>query len=147
MSVTTEDLGQIVEEVLTAFLPDLSHANPEDDEPTTVAAIVHISGTWTGSVVVSCSDDLATRTAASMLEAEPSGLSGEDISDALGEVANMIGGGVKAMMPEPSVLSLPVVAFGGGQNFVPGTVEVQSGRWTSDGPPLTVTLLEHDFTA
>jgi chemotaxis protein CheX len=147
MSVTTEDLGQIVEEVLTAFLPDLSHANPEDDEPTTVAAIVHISGTWTGSVVVSCSDDLATRTAASMLEAEPSGLSGEDISDALGEVANMIGGGVKAMMPEPSVLSLPVVAFGGGQNFVPGTVEVQSGRWTCDGHPLTVTVLEHDFTA
>ncbi len=147
MSVSTEDLGQIVEEVLTAFLPDLSPANPEDDEPTTVAAIVHISGTWTGSVVVSCSDDLASRTAASMLEAEPSGLTGEDISDAMGEVANMIGGGVKSMMPEPSVLSLPVVAFGGGQNFVPGTIEVQSGRWTCDGRPLRVTVLEHDFTA
>ena len=146
MTVTTSDLGQIVEEVLAAFLPDLSPANPEDDQPTTVAAIVHISGTWTGSVVVSCSDPLASRTAASMLEAEPTGLSGEDISDALGEVANMIGGGVKAMMPEPSVLSLPVVAFGGGQNYVPGTIEVQSGRWTCSGHPLTVTVLEHDFT-
>jgi chemotaxis protein CheX len=147
MSVTTEDLRQIVEEVLSTFLPDLSPANPEDADPTTVAAIVHVSGTWTGSVVVACSDDLATRTAASMLEAEPSGLTGEDISDALGEVANMIGGGVKAMMPEPSVLSLPVVAFGGGQNFVPGTIEVQSGRWTVSGNPLTVTVLEHDFNA
>jgi chemotaxis protein CheX len=147
MSVSTEDLGQIVEEVLSTFLPDLSPAAPEDDEPTTVAAIVHVSGTWTGSVVVSCSDDLAVRTAASMLEAEPSGLTGEDISDALGEVANMIGGGVKAMMPEPSMLSLPVVAFGGGRNFVPGTIEVQSGRWTCSGRPLSVTVLEHDFTS
>lgn len=147
MSVTTDDLSQIVEEVLTAFLPDLSPANPEDAEPTTVAAIVHISGTWTGSVVVSCSDDVATGTAASMLEADPAGLTGEDISDALGEVANMIGGGVKAMMPEPSMLSLPVVTFGGGQNYVPGTVEVQSGRWTCSGRPLNVTVLEHDFTS
>jgi chemotaxis protein CheX len=147
MSVTTEDLGQIVEEVLCTFLPDLSPANPEDEEPTTVAAIVHISGTWTGSVVVSCSDDLATRTAACMLEADPTGLTGEDISDALGEVANMVGGGVKSMMPEPSVLSLPVVTFGGGRNYVPGTVEVQSARWSCSGRPLTVTVLEHDFAS
>lgn len=147
MTVTTEDLGQIVEEVLATFLPDLSPANPEDGTPTTVAAIVHISGTWTGSVVVSCSDGLASRTAASMLEAEPAGLSAEDISDALGEVANMIGGGVKAMMPEPSVLSLPVVAFGGGQHYVPGTIEIQSARWSCAGDPLTVTVLEHDFSS
>jgi chemotaxis protein CheX len=147
MSVTTEDLGQIVEEVLLTFLPELSRANPEDDQPTTVAAIVHISGTWTGSVVVSCSDDLATRTAGRMLEAEPSSLTAEDISDALGEVANMVGGGVKAMMPEPSMLSLPVVAFGGGRNFVPGTIEVQSARWVYQGQPLTVTVLEHDFSS
>jgi chemotaxis protein CheX len=147
MSVTTEDLGQIVEEVLLTFLPELSRANPEDDEPTTVAAIVHISGTWTGSVVVSCSDDLATRTAGRMLEAEPSSLTAEDISVARGEVANMVGGGVKAMMPEPSVLSLPVVAFGGGRNFVPGTIEVQSARWAYQGQPLTVTVLEHDFSS
>jgi chemotaxis protein CheX len=147
MSVTTEDLGQIVEEVLIGFLPDMAPANPEDELPTTVAAIVHISGTWTGSVVVSCSDDLATQTAARMLEADPRGLTGEDISDALGEVANMVGGGVKAMMPEPSVLSLPVVTFGGGRNYVPGTIEVQSARWSCSGRPLTVTVLEHDFTA
>lgn len=147
MSVTSEDLGQIVEEVLSTFLPDLAPANPEDADPTSVAAIVHISGTWTGSVVVSCSDDLAGSTAAAMLDADATGLTGEDISDALGEVANMIGGGVKAMMPEPSVLSLPVVVFGGGQSYVPGTIEVQQGRWSSSGQPLTVTVLEHDFTS
>lgn len=147
MSITTTDLGQIVEEVLLAFLPDLSPANPEDDQPTTVAAIVHVSGTWTGAVVVSCSDDLASRTAGCMLQADPSGLTAEDISDALGEIANMVGGGVKAMMPEPSVLSLPVVTFGGGRNFVPGTIELQSARWSCGGRPLIVTVLEHDFTS
>jgi hypothetical protein len=45
------------------------------------------------------------------------------------------------------VLSLPVVAFGGGRNFVPGTIEVQSARWVYQGQPLTVTVLEHDFSS
>ena len=40
MSVTTEDLGQIVEEVLSTFLPDLSPANPEDEQPSPVSAMI-----------------------------------------------------------------------------------------------------------
>jgi chemotaxis protein CheX len=143
MSVTTGDLTQIVEEVLTSFLPDLQPANPEDDAPTSVAAIVHVSGTWTGSVVVSCSSDVADSTAAAMLDVPVEDLTGPDVSDALGEVANMIGGSVKAMMPEPSMLSLPVVTFGGGESYVPGTVELQSNRWGWHGEPLVVTVLEH----
>jgi hypothetical protein len=30
---------------------------------------------------------------------------------------------------------------------VPGTIEVQSARWSCGGRPLTVTVLEHDVTS
>src|SRR3546814_11558410 len=36
----------------------------------------------------------------------------EDVTDAIGELVNMIGGNVKSLMPEPSILSLPMVAAG-----------------------------------
>ena len=33
----------------------------------------------------------------------------EDVADALGELANVVGGNVKAVLPGPSVLGLPEV--------------------------------------
>jgi chemotaxis protein CheX len=39
-------------------------------------------------------------------------LDDEDVADAVGELANMIGGNIKGLMPGPSVLTLPVVASG-----------------------------------
>ena len=35
----------------------------------------------------------------------------EDVQDALGEVANVVGGNLKALLPEGSTLSLPVVGY------------------------------------
>ena len=36
-------------------------------------------------------------------------LEDEDVADALGELANVVGGNVKAVLPGPSVLGLPEV--------------------------------------
>ena len=36
-------------------------------------------------------------------------LDDEDVDDALGELANVVGGNVKAVLPGPSVLGLPEV--------------------------------------
>jgi chemotaxis protein CheX len=36
-------------------------------------------------------------------------LDAEDVDDALGELANVVGGNVKAVLPGPSVLGLPEV--------------------------------------
>ena len=36
----------------------------------------------------------------------------DDVRDALGEITNMIGGNVKALLPTPSRLSLPTVVEG-----------------------------------
>lgn len=52
--------------------------------------------------------DRLARSLLAMEDDEPVSL--EDVQDALGEVANVVGGNLKAMLPEGATLTLPVVA-------------------------------------
>ncbi len=70
-------------------------------------ASVAISGTWSGEVSVVCSRPLARRAAASMFGVSSDVVTADQIQDALAELANIIGGNVKALLPCPSELSLP----------------------------------------
>ena len=74
-----------------------------------VTAAVHITGEWEGTVAVACDDDLAREITGVFFGVEPTEADDGEINDAIGEVANMIGGNVKALMPAPSQLSLPTV--------------------------------------
>jgi len=48
-------------------------------------------------------------------------LSAEQVADVAGELANMVGGSAKGLLPGPSTLSLPTVAFGqSAEMHVPG---------------------------
>lgn len=77
-----------------------------------VASSVQIVGAWEGSVHLDMNLDMARMTTARLLGAEEADVSPEDIQDAVGELANMLGGGVKELMPQPCKLSLPCVAIG-----------------------------------
>ena len=71
---------------------------------------VEIVGPWTGSVVLTCGRETALAlTRALLREHAPEVLEEEDVDDALGELANVVGGNVKAVLPGPSVLGLPEV--------------------------------------
>ncbi|MCA9630625.1 MAG: chemotaxis protein CheX [Myxococcales bacterium] len=74
-----------------------------------VSASVSISGAWNGTVLINCAAELASQVACTMFELEQEDLDDELIADALGEVANMIGGKLKGMLPAPSTLSMPTV--------------------------------------
>jgi chemotaxis protein CheX len=66
-----------------------------------------------------------------------------DIADALGEMANVIGGGVKSLLPGECALSLPhVVAAAGHRRIWPAVTEVcrLHGSWGDE--PVTVSVLE-----
>jgi hypothetical protein len=71
---------------------------------------VDVVGPWTGSVVLTTGG----RTAAELTRARGGGgapppLEHEDVADAFGEIANVVGGNVKAALPGPSALGLPEV--------------------------------------
>ncbi|MFO0603461.1 MAG: chemotaxis protein CheX [Polyangiales bacterium] len=70
---------------------------------------VDIHGSWEGAVTLACAGPLARRAAGTMLDVAPGEVTGEDVRDALGEITNILGGNVKALLPAPSRLSLPEV--------------------------------------
>jgi chemotaxis protein CheX len=106
-----------------------------------VTSCVQIEGEWEGALVVKCPLALAQTLTAQMFQVE-STPDLDDVRDALGEFANMLGGNVKALLPSPSQISLPAVAVGSDYELsVVGTSEVASVSFDCDGQPLSVTLL------
>jgi hypothetical protein len=84
--------------------------SPTPRHAATTSAWVEVVGPWTGSVVLSCLPETATELTRALLGAQaPAELEREDVEDALGELANVLGGNVKAVLPGPSALGLPEV--------------------------------------
>jgi chemotaxis protein CheX len=144
-SPTDEDLFAIAEQVWSSYL-DVDGASPLLQAPPSrpsrdVCASVSVTGAWRGHVVVSCSMTAARKTAAALLGIDLDDATADDVTDALGELANIIGGNVKSLMPEPSALSLPVVLIDGNTGW-PSAVEVchLHGEWS--GEPIAVQVLE-----
>ena len=74
----------------------------------TVSAWVQITGPWCGAVVVTCDEPTARALTECLLRARPPVvIEPEDVDDALGELANVLGGNVKAALPGPAALGLP----------------------------------------
>ena len=75
-----------------------------------VSSWVDIVGPWNGAVVLTVARSTAEELARCLLkEHAPPVLDDEDVEDAMGELANVVGGNVKAVLPGPSVLGLPEV--------------------------------------
>jgi chemotaxis protein CheX len=83
----------------------------DEKQPSEVHSSVSISGSWTGHVVYASSTVAARKAAAAFLAMEADEVSPEDVSDVLGELANIVGGNVKAMLPTGCFLSLPQVVL------------------------------------
>jgi chemotaxis protein CheX len=80
---------------------------PADDA---ISSWVEIVGPWNGTVVITTGRTTAEELSRCLLkEHAPPVLDVEDIEDGLGELANVVGGNVKAVLPGPSVLGLPEV--------------------------------------
>jgi chemotaxis protein CheX len=120
------DVEQIVSEVFTSFLggdESLPQLAPAADGGAAVSSSVSITGGWNGHVVFGCST-AASRTVAALLLAMPEGeLAEADVADAVGELANMIGGNIKSLLPGPSALTLPLVSLGGAALHLPSSTE------------------------
>jgi chemotaxis protein CheX len=131
--VTQDDLAEMVEQVWASYLdPEgVSPLIPSGDEKqaTEVHSTVSITGTWHGHLVYASSMLAARRAAAAFLAMEPDEVGQEDISDVLGELANIVGGNVKAMLPAGCFLSLPTVVLAPDTaSFYPAAERI-SGLW------------------
>lgn len=116
--VSAADLCEITEQVWESFVnadgdPAGGRLRPisPPDRPSGVRAAVTVAGAWHGAIVVSCSPAAAHRLAAVLLDLPEPQVTDGDVADALGELANIIGGNIKGLLPAPSTLSLPRLAM------------------------------------
>lgn len=121
--VTEDDLAAIAADVWGAFLLAEDdevpvRAEPGPGESDLLHAAVEIDGAWTGRVVLTLAPGAAARATRTMLALpDADDVAEPDVADAIGELANMVSGHVKSLVPAPSTLGLPRV----------GTTEVASG--------------------
>lgn len=139
-----EAIEQVTQGVWADFLghPLLPGPAPAGAEPVIQAAI-GIHGAWEGAVEVRLSPALARLAAAEMCGAPAETLADEQVRDAVGEVANMIGGNLKGLVPAPARLGLPHVAEVAGDGPDAGARRLlASAHFECVGEPLCVRLLE-----
>jgi len=77
-----------------------------------LTSTVQFVGEWKGAVLLQCSSEQAIAfTTCLMPSLKPSQVD-EDVRDSLGELANMVGGNLKSVLPPGVVLSMPSVVVG-----------------------------------
>jgi len=138
-------VASVWENVLGVHVESDGYFQPKTTAATqTFAGVVQICGAWNGAVVVQCSDQLARRAAVVMLGVSEADLVLADVQDTLGELANMTGGNIKALMPEPSTLGMPVVIEGLDFRFrMPGSAPIHSVAFRVGDEAIVVSVLEH----
>lgn len=148
-AVAEDDLLQITESIWSAMvgLPvqRVDAALVQHRAGTTFAGCVHVTGAWNGAVALHCSESLARTVAAAIFDVDAALATIAQTQDAVGELVNMTGGNLKALLPEPSHISLPTVAQG--TDFtarVPGSRLAGQMAFECQGEPLLVTVLERD---
>ncbi len=145
VEVNETDLAEMVEQVWVSYL-DPEGVSPlvttgDAEQPSEVHSSVSITGSWTGHVVYASSAAAARKAAAAFLAMDAGEVSQEDLSDVLGELANIVGGNVKAMLPAGCFLSLPqVVLAPDSATRYPNAERVTGLHGLWDGEPVSVSL-------
>lgn len=110
-----DPIHSIAQDVFAAMVDEgdadmlrLWDGTPELDDA--VHAWVDVDGGAAGRVVLSTERPTAEHLTRALLQMAPDEpVADGDMVDAFGEVANVVGGNVKALVPDPTVLSLPRV--------------------------------------
>jgi len=110
-----EQVVQLFCEVFHSMLqldiyPYLEPSNPTP-HPIVISSVC-FSGSWQGTALLECSLDLAILfTERLMAGCKPTSFD-DDVRDSMGELANMLGGNIKAFLPDRVELSIPSVIEG-----------------------------------
>ena len=108
----------------------------------TLDGVINITGAWAGALVIQVPEPIARRAASVMFEVDEAAATLEDMQDAVGELTNMTGCNVKALLNGPCHLSLPAVVEGRDYSIrVPGSEAVTRVVFDVDGDPFVVSLL------
>jgi chemotaxis protein CheX len=144
MTVLEQDIRDVTESVWINMLNATAEPRPYSADALRgpiLTGSVRMSGAWEGAVTIHCSHDLARAAAVALFALDASEPSEDEVRDALGELANVVGGNIKALLPGPTDLSLPRVDTSGRS---PTTLDAEGPGCTvwfsSNGETFAVTL-------
>lgn len=112
MSLAADDLQRIAIDVWRHLLDQ--EVAPGARGPTELIACVRLSGAFRGSLLLLAPRAVAVRAAVSMFGHPAAGVDAAAARDVFGELANIVAGHVKALLPAPTELALPEVVEAGG---------------------------------
>lgn len=140
------EIGTLTEaiwsQVLSLDIIRMPDGSVIDESDQVLTGCVQITGKWEGAVLVDCTLPLARAAASAMFKLDPHAASIADLKDAIGELTNMCGGNIKALVPGPCYLSLPMVVHGLEHRLrIPGTCVLSRLAYETNGGMFTVTLL------
>ncbi len=149
-SLLTRELTPRAREVWNSMLGlDLEPCDSCDTDTTAGhkrwSGYIALSGGWRGAVTVSCIDPMARIVTGAMFGMGPEEATEAEIQDAIGELANILGGQTKSVLGDNCSLGLPVVIEG--DNFeatVPHTHAVVKLRFRCESHPVEVSIVGAD---
>jgi chemotaxis protein CheX len=146
LAIESGDVQKIATDVCAGFLGLSLEAEPEPPVAsgvTHLTAFVCVSGEWVGAIAVHFSGALAREIASSMFGSDADAVGELEVHDAVGEVANMIGGSIKNRVKGSCTLSPPGLIAGKGAGMrVPGAHRRLSWRGRCGEEPLLVDVWE-----
>lgn len=122
-NVTEETVRASIAEITKGVFATMVMLDVVDREPLTepvitfhdtITSMVGLAGSYSGILAIHCPKNLALKITSSMLGMEVTDID-DDVNDAMGEIANMVGGDVKHIFsPKGSDinLSIPTVIYG-----------------------------------
>jgi CheY-specific phosphatase CheX len=77
-----------------------------------IIGIVHLSGGWDGFILAGFEPSSAEAAASHMMAASDDALGEDEVRDAVGEIANILAGNLKCLIPAWTQMSIPAVVEG-----------------------------------
>ena len=121
--LTEERLAKYIVDATQEVFSTMVMMDAEDDYPLqepvqrfkcSITGMVGFAGTYSGVISIHCPVELALKVTSNMLGMECEEVN-EDLNDAIGEIANMLGGSVKQVLSKGGLdvkLSIPTVISG-----------------------------------
>jgi chemotaxis protein CheX len=148
MNTTSADqtLGPVIEQIVENVFQTMMdlEVHPSDapwpPRGDVITSSISLGGSWKGVVLLECAVPEALLFASRMIDVDPPSDVNDDVRDALGELANMVGGNLKSVLPGGVELSLPSVVWGSDYRVAichAGGVQ----RWVFSSPEATFAVV------
>jgi chemotaxis protein CheX len=151
MQYLEKEIRAFVETIWTMVLRmDVKRNDASASPPTSaIEGRVRIRGGWHGTIVIQSDEKLANRAASKMLcLASGTKATDKDAQDAIAELTNILGGNLKALLPGPSQLGIPVAGPANDHGLGPVRGHMLSElAFHCDALPLRVRLFEDEAPA